>query len=84
MRRIRLTLTIALATGLVGLSAIAAAAGAGKTAFTQTDLVSDIPGRAMLPTRISRIPGAFRLARTAQCGSQTTGPASPPSTEATV
>src|SRR5256885_9994670 len=41
MRLRRLPLTIALATGLLSLSAIGAGAGAGKTAFTQTNLVSN-------------------------------------------
>ena len=41
MRHRRLTLAIALATGLLSLSAIGADAGAGKTAFTQTNLVSN-------------------------------------------
>ncbi|TME21987.1 MAG: TIGR03118 family protein [Chloroflexi bacterium] len=41
MRLRRLTQAIALATGLLSLSAIGAGAGAGKTAFTQTNLVSN-------------------------------------------
>ena len=41
MRLRRLTPAIALATGLLSLSAIGAGAGAGKTAFTQTNLVSN-------------------------------------------
>jgi uncharacterized protein (TIGR03118 family) len=41
MRRRRFTLAISLATGLLGLLAIGADAGAGKTAFTQTNLVSN-------------------------------------------
>jgi uncharacterized protein (TIGR03118 family) len=46
MRRRRLTVAISLAAGLFTLSAIGAGAGAGKTAFTQTNLVSDVPGMA--------------------------------------
>src|SRR5207244_12077665 len=41
MRLRRLPLAIALATGLFSLSAIGAGAGVGKTAFTQTNLVSN-------------------------------------------
>src|SRR5436190_10910148 len=41
MRHRRLTPAFALATGLLSLSAIGAGAGAGKTAYTQTNLVSN-------------------------------------------